>query len=194
MKNALEFGLKSFFAGCLGMLGAISMVVAAVVIFGLIFRSQIQGLQEDTAGMFQSIPDMLSEGLSGMDEEDNSMDEEASTNSGNAEELQNLFVYLTEGEHPDNQKLTTFSKGQATNISIWVKSPTDSQIKFTLELIMPDGTKHPLEQEFDTDPSGDAVFCGKLNLPESLVGDYALKASPIGSSLPPGTLQFNITE
>jgi len=194
MKNALEFGLKSFFAGCLGMLGAISMVVAAAVIFGLIFRSQIQGLQEDTAGMFQSIPDMLSEGLSGMDEEDNSMDEEASTNSGNAEELQNLFVYLTEGEHPDNQKLTTFSKGQATNISIWVKSSTDPQIKFTLELIMPDGTKHPLEQEFDTDPSGDAVFCGKLNLPESLVGDYALKAFPIGSSLPPGTLQFNITE
>jgi hypothetical protein len=38
------------------------------------------------------------------------------------------------------------------------------------------------------------VFCGKLNLPESLVGDYVLKASPIGSSLPAGTLQFNITE
>ena len=194
MKNALEFGLKSFFAGCLGMLGAISMVVAAAAIFGLIFRSQIQGLQKDTAGMFQSIPDMLSEGLSGMDEEDNSMDEEASKNSGNVGELQNLFVYLTEGEHPDNQKLTTFSKGQVTNISIWVKYQSDSQIKFTLELIMPDGTKHPLAQEFDTDPSGDAVFCGKLNLPESLVGDYALKASPIGSSLPPGTLQFNITE
>jgi len=29
MKKALEFGVKSFFAGCLGMLGAISMVVAA---------------------------------------------------------------------------------------------------------------------------------------------------------------------
>jgi hypothetical protein len=194
MKNALEFGLKSFFAGCLGMLGAISMFVAAAVIFGLIFKSQIQGLQEDTAGMFQSIPDMLSEGLSGMDEEDNSMDEEAPTNSENAGELPGLFVYLTEGEHPDNEKLTTFSKGQDTNISIWVKSPIDPQIKFNLEIILPDGTKHPLTEEFDTDPSGDAVFCGKLNLPESLVGDYVLKASPIGSSLPAGTLQFNITE
>jgi hypothetical protein len=194
MKNALEFGLKSFFAGCLGMLGAISMVVAAAVIFGLIFKSQIQGLQKDTAGMFQSIPDMLSEGLSGMDEEDNSMAEEAPTNSENTGELPGLFVYLTEGEHPDNQKLTTFSKGQATNISIWVKSPIDPQIKFNLEIILPDGTKHPLTEEFDTDPSGDAVFCGKLNLPESLVGDYVLKASPIGSSLPAGTLQFNITE
>jgi len=129
-----------------------------------------------------------------MDEEDNSMAEEAPTNSENAGELPGLFVYLTEGEHPDNDKLTTFSKGQATNISIWVKYQSDSQVKFNLEIILPDGTKHPLTEEFDTDPSRDAVFCGKLNLPESLVGDYVLKASPIGSSLPAGTLQFNITE
>lgn len=194
MKNALEFGLKSFFAGCLGMLGAISMVVAAAVIFGLIFKTQIQGLQKDTAGMFQSIPDMVSEGLPGMDEEDNSMDEEASNNSGNAGESPSLIVYLTEGGHPDNEKLSTFSKGQVTNIAVWVKYPTDSRIEFKLEVIMPDGTIHPLVQEHDIAPPGDAVYCGKLDLPELLVGDYTLQAFPIGSSLPADTFQFNITE
>lgn len=194
MKNALEFGLKSFFAGCLGMLGAISMVVAAVAIFGLIFKSQIQGLQKDTTGMIQSIPDMLTEGLSGMDEEDNNMAEGSATNVEKDGGLPYLSVYLTEGEHPDNPKLTTFSKGQATNISIWVNYQIESHSKLKLELKLPDGAKHPLAQEFDMDPFRDGIFCGRLDLPDSQVGDYTLTAIPIGSSLSQSTLQFSITE
>jgi hypothetical protein len=194
MKNALEFGLKSFFAGCLGMLGAISMFVAAAVIFGLIFRSQIQGLQEDTAGMFQSIPDMLSDGLSGMVEEGSSMLEEAATNSGNPEELSNLFVYLTEGGHPDNEKLTSLTKEQAANVSIWVKTPAEFPFSCELELTMPDGTKHPIGQGYNSDPSMEVQICGNLDLADPPAGVYILEAFSEGSSLPAGKLEFNITE
>ncbi len=194
MKNALEFGLKSFFAGCLGMLGAISMVVAAAVIFGLIFKSQIQGLQEDTAGMLQSIPDMLSEGLPGMDEEDNSMDEEASNNLGNAGESPGLFVYITEGSHPDNEKLTSLTKEQVANVAVWVKPSTESPFNCKLAITMPDGTKHPLGQGYDSDPSMEVQFCGKLDLADPPAGIYILEAFSEGSSIAEGTFEFNVTE
>lgn len=200
MRDALEFGIKSFFAGCLGFLGAITMVVVSTVLFGLVFKSQIQGLQTNITGKFQSIPDMLSqESSDGGDKtpsmgEASSMDEETSIDSGNVGELPSLVVYITEGGHPDNQKLTTITKGQATNVSIWVNFPAGSPVGINLEITLPDGTKHPLGQGFDTDPTGNTSFYGKLDLADPAAGIYILDAFPEGNSYTAGTFQFNITE
>ena len=200
MRDAVEFGIKSFFAGCLGFLGAISMAVVAAVLLGLVFQSQIRDLQTNIAGSFQSIPEKFNqEPPSGGDESPSTgdasgMEEEASNESGNAGELPGLFVYITEGEHPDNPKLTTLNKEHAANVSIWVKSSAESSEKFGVEVTMPDGTKHRYEQEYNTDPSGNAVFCGKLDLADPQTGTFILEAFPLGSSIANSKIEFEITE
>jgi len=196
MRDALEFGIKSFFAGCLGFLGVITMVVVSTVLFGLVFKSQIQGLQTNITGKFQSIPDMLSQESSDGGDETSSMDEASSMDkeSGNAGELPGLVVYITEGTHPDNQKLTTITKVQAANVAIWVNFPAGSPVGINLEITLPDGTKHPLGQGFDTDPAVNTSYYGKLNVVDPAAGIYILDAFPEGNSYTTGTFQFNITE
>ena len=196
MRDALEFGIKSFFAGCLGFLGVITMVVFAAGLFGLVFQSKIQNLQTEISGKFQSVPDMLSQGFPGEGDEDPGTGEDSSMEEGSegAGEQPGLFIYITEGEHPDNEKLTTLTKGQAANVSVWVKSLAESPVSFILEITMPDGTKHPFGQEYTTDPSMDASFCGVLNLVDPPPGDYILQAFREGSSIAVSTFDFNITE
>lgn len=200
MRDALEFGVKSFFAGCLGFLGAISMAVVAAVLLGLVFQSQIRDLQTNISGSFQSIPDKFNQGSpDGGDESPSTgdasgMEEEASNEPGNAGDMPGLFVYITEGAHPDNPKLTTLTKEQAANVSIWVKSSAESSEKFGVEITIPDGTKHRYEQEFYTDPSGNAVVCGKLDLADPQVGTYILEAFPLGSSIVNSIIEIEITE
>ncbi len=196
MRDALEFGIKSFFAGCLGFLGVITMVVFAAGLFGLVFQSKIQNLQTEISGKFQSVPDMLSQGFLGEGDEDSDAGEDSSMEEGSAGtgEQPSLFIYITEGEHPDNEKLTTLTKGQAANVSVWVKSLAESPVSFILEITMPDGTKHPFGQEYTTDPSMDASFCGVLNLVDPPPGDYILQAFREGNSIAVSTFDFNITE
>ncbi len=200
MRDAIEFGIKSFFAGCLGFLGVITMIVFATALFGLVFQSRIQSLQTDISGKFQSIPDMLSQGFPGEDDEapgtdkDSRVEEETSNGPGNAGELPGLFIFITEGEHPDNEKLTSLTKGQAANVSVWVKSPAESPVSFRLEITLPDGTKHPFGQEYSTDPSFEALFCGKLDLADPPAGIYFLEAFLEGNSIAASRFQFNITE
>jgi len=196
MRDALEFGIKSFFAGCLGFLGVITMVVVSTVLFGLVFKSQIQGLQTNITGKFQSIPDMLSQESSDGGDKTPSTGEASSMDEGygNAGELPGLVVYITEGAHPDNQKLTTITKVQAENVAIWVNFPAGSPVGINLEITLPDGTKHPLGKGFDTDPTVNTSYYGKLNLVDPAAGIYILDAFPEGNSYTAGTFQFNITE
>jgi len=200
MRDAFEFGIKSFFAGCLGFLGAISMAVVAVVLLGLVFQSQIRDLQTNITGSFQSIPDKFNQGPPGEGDESPSMgdasgmEEEASNESGNAGELPGLFIYINEGAHPDNPSLTTVTKEQSANVAIWVKSSAESSEKFYVEITMPDGSKHRYQQEYNLDPAGNTVPCGKLDLADPQPGTYIIEAFPEGSSIAPGKMEFEITE
>jgi hypothetical protein len=196
MRDALEFGIKSFFAGCLGFLGVITMVAFAAGLFGLVFQSKIQSLQTEITGKFQSVPDLLSQGFPGEGDEDPGTGEESRMEEGSegAGEQPGLFIYITEGEHPDNEKLSSLTKGQAANVSVWVKSLAESPVSFILEITMPDGTKHPFGQGYTTDPSMDAVFCGALNLVDPPSGNYILQAFREGISIAANTFDFNITE
>ncbi len=97
MRDALEFGIKSFFAGCLGFLGVITMVVFAAGLFGLVFQSKIQNLQTEISGKFQSVPDMLSQGFLGEGDEDPDPGEDSSMEEGSEDtgEQPGLFIFIT---------------------------------------------------------------------------------------------------
>jgi len=75
-----------------------------------------------------------------------------------------------------------------------VKSPAEIPFSCELEITMPDGTKHPLGQGYNSDPSMEIQICGKLDLVDPPAGVYILEAFSEGSSLPAGKLEFNITE
>ena len=195
MKDALNFGLKSFFAGFLGCLGVIVMGLLAAAVFLFAFRSQIQSMQAEVSESIQSIPDQLSEALPDMGPGGPGApgaEEEASTRPSG--EGPDLFIFLTEGEDPNGQKINTFTKTQAKNVSIWVQSPPETSVNFRLELVIPDGTAYPFGEAYQTDPSGKPVMCGKLDAPDPPTGMYMLKAFPEGSESPSAAMQFTITE
>ncbi|MFO8036076.1 MAG: hypothetical protein R6U57_05570 [Anaerolineales bacterium] len=201
MKDALKFGLKSFFAGFLGCLGVIVMGVLAAAVFMFAFKSQIQGLQAEVSESLQSIPDKLSEAMPDMGPggpvsggQASGSEGEASNQPSEGGQQPSLFVYLTEGEDPNGQKIDTFTRAQAKNVSIWVQSPSETPVKFRLEITIPDGTTHPLGESYQTDPSGNPVMCGKLDAPDPPTGKYILRAFPEGSDSPTGYIEFAITE
>jgi len=200
MRDALEFGVKSFFAGCLGCLGAITITVVVVLGFGLVFKSKIQNVQTDITDSLQSIPEALSHGPPGMagqqpgtGSEEPGMEEEASQQPA-PKDNPSLFIFLTAGENPEGQKVNTFTRDQAKNVAIWVQSPPETQVPFRLELTIPDGTNYPFGEEYKSDPSGKPVMCGKLDAPDPPTGTYTLKAFPGNSPDPTGAMQFTITE
>lgn len=201
MKDALKFGLKSFFAGFLGCLGVIVMGLLATAVFLFAFKSQIQGLQADISESLQSIPDKISEampdvgeGPSGPGGQGPGSEAEASSQPSEGGQQPDLFIYLTEGEDPNAQKINTFTRAQAQNVTIWVQSPSETPVNFRLELTIPDGTAHPFGEDYQTDPSGKPVMCGKLDAPDPPTGKYMLRAFPEGSSEPTSGMQFTITE
>ena len=192
MKDALQFGLKSFFAGLLGCLGVIVMSTLASAVFLFAFKSQIMNLQADFSQSLQSIPDKLSETGGGPGSEAAGAEGKTSKQpSGNGP---GLFIYLTEGEDPKAQKVNSFPKAQARNVSIWVQSPSETPVNFRLEMTIPDGTTYPFGEEYQTDPSGNPILCGKLDAPDPPTGKYLLRAFPKGSETPTGAMEFMITK
>lgn len=192
MKDALQFGLKSFFAGLLGCLGVIVMSTLASAVFLFAFKSQIMNLQADFSQSLQSIPDKLSETGGGPGSEAAGAEGKTSKQpSGNGP---GLFIYLTEGEDPKAQKVNSFPKAQARNVSIWVQSPSETPVNFRLEMTIPDGTTYPFGEEYQTDPSGNPILCGKLDAPDPPTGKYLLRAFPEGSETPTGAMEFMITK
>ncbi|MFO7944711.1 MAG: hypothetical protein R6U51_10480 [Anaerolineales bacterium] len=202
MKDALNFGLKSFFAGFLGCLGVIVMGLLATAVFLFAFKSQIQSMQTEVSQTVQSIPDKLSEAIPDMGPGGPSAPDTGGQGPGAEEEASSqplgegpdLFIFLTEGEDPNAQKINTFTKAQAKNVSIWVQSPPETSVNFQLELIIPDGTAYPFGENYQTDPSGKPVMCGKLDAPDPPTGTYMLKTFPEGSESPAAAMQFTITE
>ena len=199
MKDALRFGLKSFFAGLLGCLGVIVMSTLASAVFLFTFKSQIMNLQADFSQSLQSIPDKLSEagpeqGPGGGEPGGEAAGAEGETSKQPSGSGPGLFIYLTEGEDPKAQKVNSFPKSQARNVSIWVQSPSETPINFRLEMTIPDGTTYPFGEEYQTDPSGNPILCGKLDAPDPPTGKYLLRAFPEGSDTPTGAIEFMITK
>ena len=185
MKEALRFGLKSFFGGCLGCLGVLSMVLIFVLLLGLIFGPQVAG---GISTFLQSIPGIISQGLSplgGLFP--------GSTNSTNTGSIPPMEVYLTIGNNPDGKHVSTFSTAQAKQVNFWVQAPKDATVFFTLLITQPDKNKVQFGPEFKTSADGKPVNCGQFGDMLPGAGSYKLEAIPNGTSNAAGSIDFKIT-
>ena len=183
MKDALKFGLKAFFGGCLGCLGVISVILILVVLLGVIFGPQVAG---GISTFLQSIPEMLSQGLSSL----SGGGPGSSTNIGPVPPME---VYLTIGNKSDAKHITSFSVAQSKQVYFWVRAPKDSTISFTLLISLPDKSQTQFGPEFKSDASGKAVNCGQFGNMTPTAGSYKLEVIPKGSSTSAGSIEFKVT-
>ncbi len=185
MKEALKFGLKSFFGGCLGCLGVLSVMLILVLTLGLIFGPQVAG---GISTFFQSIPGIISKGLSPL----SGLMPGSSTNT-NIGPIPPMEVYLTIGNNPDGKHVTTFSTAQAKQVNFWVQAPKDATIFFTLLITQPDKNQVQFGPEFKTDATGKPVNCGQFGGTAPSAGSYKLEVIPNGTSSASGSVDFKIT-
>lgn len=183
MKEALKFGLKAFFGGCLGCLGVLSMALIFVLAIVLIFGPQVAG---GVSTFLQSIPGIISQGLS-------PLSGLMPGNSANISPVPPMEVYLTIGENPNNKHITTLSAAQSKQVYFWVKAPKEAAISFTLLLTQPDKKNIQFGPEFKSDLTGKPVNCGQFGDMAPSAGNYKLEVIPNGSSIAAGSIDFKVT-
>ena len=186
MKDAIKFGLKAFFGGCLGCLGVISIVLIFVLVLGLIFGTQVAG---GVSTFLQSIPNIISQGLSPL----SGIIPGLPNTSTTVGPVLPMEVYLTIGENPNNKHITSFSTAQIKQIYFWVKAPKEAAISFTLQLTQPDKNKTQFGPEFRSDPTGKQVNCGQFGVTVPSTGSYKLEVIPNGISTAAGSVDFKVT-
>ena len=183
MKEALKFGLKSFFGGCLGCLGAFSVILILVLILSLVFGPSLMG---GISTFLQSIPGMISQGFS-------PLSGGMFGNSTNIGQVPPLEVFLTNGNNPDATHITSFSVTQSKKIYFWVRAPKDTAITFTLLITQPDKSQIQFGPDYKSDASGKPVNCGQFGSMTPVTGSYKLEAIPKGSSTSAGSIDFKVT-
>jgi hypothetical protein len=183
MKEALKFGLKAFFGGCLGCLGVLSVMLIFILALGLIFGPQVAG---GITTFLQSIPGMISQGLS-------PLSGGLPGSSTNMSPIPPMEVYLTIGNKSDAKHITSFSAAQSKQVYFWVKAPKETAISFTLLITRPDKNKIQFGPEFKTDLSGKPVNCGQFGDTSPSAGSYKLEVIPKGTSTTAGSVDFKMT-
>jgi hypothetical protein len=186
MKDAINFGFKAFFGGCLGCFGVISVVLIFVVVLGLIFGPQVAG---GISTFLQSIPGIISQGLSPL----SGIIPGMSGNSTTVGPVPPMEVYLTIGDNPNNKHITTFTAAQFKQVFFWVKAPKDANISFTMLITQPDKNKTQFGPEFKSDPTGKPVNCGQIGGAAPSAGSYKLEIIPKGTSTAAGSVDFKVT-
>jgi hypothetical protein len=184
MKDALKFGLKAFFGGCLGCLGVISVILILVVIFGVIFGPQVAG---GISTFLQSIPGIFSQSLS-------SFSGGMLGNSTNIEPVPPMDVYLTIGNKSDAKHITSFSTTQSKQVYFWVQVPKDTAISFSLLITLPDKSQTQFGPEFKSDVTGKPVNCGQFGDMIPIAGNYKLDVIPKGNSTSASSIEFKVTK
>ena len=191
MVDMIRFCLKAFFGGCLGCLGALSVVVVLSLILGVtVGPPLLVGANE----LLKSVPDLFSQSfpqgfppLSGT----------LPANQGfstNKEPIPPFEVFLTKGDNPDVAHLTTFTQNESKQVNFWVSAPKGTSIRFELLMTIPEQGKVQFGPKFNTNSSGKPVNCGRFGDENPSIGSYTLEAIPDGSSNPAGKLKFTITE
>ena len=186
MKEALKFGLKAFFGGCLGCLGVLSVVLIFILVLGLIFGPQVAG---GISTFLQSIPGIISQGLSPL----SGIIPGLPGNSTTVGPVPPMEVYLTIGDNPNNKHVTSFSTAQAKQVYFWVQAPKDAAVSFTLLITQPDKNKIQFGPEFKTDVTGKPVNCGQFGDTVPSKGSYKLEVIPNGTSTAAGSVDFKVT-
>jgi len=181
MKEGFKFFLKSFFGGCFGCLGAITLLLGLGLIITLIFGPQLIANLE---AIVQSIPENLMEKLIG---------DNGSINQSFSGEVPQLEIYLTDGDDPSSEHINEFKSADYANINFWVRAPEGLAIPFELLLTLPDQNQVQFGPVFQTDPSGQPVHCGQFGDAEPSIGDYKLEIILADSTPSAGMVEFSVT-
>jgi len=177
--KAIRFAFKSFFAGFFGCLGIIAILAIVILVIGLVLgESLVSGL----SGLVGSLTGLLPGGnLPAV--------QPAQPYAGPIPEME---VFLTKGENPDDERITSFSVRESEQVFFWVRAEEGTDLRFELILTSPSQEEIQFGPTFNTDPNGRPVNCGQIQNPPP--GDYHLRVVPEGSSTTVATVSFTITE
>jgi hypothetical protein len=192
MNDALEFGLKSFFAGCLGCLGACCLL--AVVVFGgtLVFKPQLEKLGQGLTGtMTQALQaGPAAEPGHSSDSAPSPGQPQEGPRDGPAQHI----IYLTKGEDPQGDWVHSFPRAQADNVYLWVANPPEDTRNFVVMVTLPDGQQVQFGPEFTPQPSGEPLKCGHLSSENLPSGQFRAGVYPPGGEEPLAETQFFVEE
>jgi hypothetical protein len=174
VKNAIAFTVKSFAAGCFGCLGVGFAVVVLVAVVGLVagpaIVSFVQGIQLPQLPIG---PAGLPSGPTGAPTGPGGIVTPPPTPTG---ELPKLTVWLTKGDKPDSERVTTMKSGAKDGPHIWAQGPKGVTVSLQLWLTWPDGKREPFGPLFKTDPEGKPVGCGGFAGSPPSAGNFKLEA------------------
>ncbi len=184
LKNIGQFGLKAFFGGAVGCLGAwvTTFIIISLLslIFGSVFYNSVVNAVNNLA---KEIPQILQGARGPFTMGQSSM---PATPTGT---LPALVIYVTKGEDPQGQPLTNIIQSESPQIFFWVKTAKGTNASFILWMTTPEGSSNQFGSVFATRTDGSPRSCGRFAT-QAKVGEYQVKAF-IGSTVV-GELKFNV--
>lgn len=192
MNNALEFGLKSFFAGCLGCLGACCLLAVVALGGALVFKPQLDKLGQ---GLTSTMEQALQAGPAAVpDHPPDSAPSRGQPQEGPRDGPAQHIIYLTKGEDPQSDWVHNFPRSQADNVYLWVANPPEETQKFVVMVTLPDGQQVQFGPEFTPQPSGEPLKCGHLSSENLPTGQFRAGVYQLGGEEPVTETQFYVKE
>lgn len=184
LKNIGQFSVQAFFGGCIGCFGAwvttVTIILLASLIFGSVFYNSVvntvNNLSKEIPAILQGAKGPFSMGQSSM----------PATPTGT---LPALVVYITKGEDPQGEPLTTMTQGESPQTFFWVKTEKGVSTSFILWMTTPGGSSNQFGSVFTSKTDGSPRSCGRFAT-QAQVGEYQIQAF-IGSTIV-GELKFTV--
>jgi hypothetical protein len=175
-KEVGRFGLKSFFGGCVGCLGAwvttVIIILLASLIFGSVFYNSmvnlVNNLTKEILALLQGAKGPFTMGQSSI----------PPTPTGS---LPALTIYATKGNDPQGKAITLTSQSESPQTYFWVKADKGVNTSFILWITTPEGSSNQFGSLFTTREDGSSSNCGRWGTVAKL-GEYKIQAF-IGSTI-----------
>jgi hypothetical protein len=184
LKQAGRFGLKSFFGGCVGCLGAwvttVIIILLASLIFGSVFYNSMVNL---VSNLTREIPALL-QGAKGPFTMGQSSIPPTPTGS-----LPALTIYATRGEDSQSKPISVTSQSESPQTYFWVKTNAGVNTSFILWITTPEGSSNQFGSLFTTRSDGSPRNCGRWGT-VAKIGEYKIQAF-IGSTIV-GEFKFTV--
>jgi hypothetical protein len=146
---------------------------------------------QEVASFVSGIPQMLSGGV----QSEISGTQTGSMGQGSGKQQLSgeteIVIYLTKGNSPNGERVTSFKASEYSDIYFWVQGPAGQSIAFGLHLTFGEGAEQDFGPGFTTDPQGTPIPVGQFaSRPE--VGQYVLDARASTGSVPIGSVLFSV--
>lgn len=176
IKDMGRFGLKSFFGGCIGCLGAwvttVIIILLASLIFGSVFYNSVINL---VSNLTKEIPAIL-QGAKGPFTMG-----QASIPPTPTGDLPALTIYATKGGDPAGKVITMISQSESPQTYFWVKTDKGISVSFILWITTPEGSSNQFGSLFTSKSDGSPLNCGRWGT-AAKPGEYRIQAF-IGSTV-----------